>query len=198
MKVIGLTGSIGMGKTTTARMFRLCGVPVFDADGVVHRILAQGGRAVAAVAREFPTAVKNGAVDRARLAQLVFADKSSLRRLEQIVHPLVRQERARFLARARAARRPLVVLDSPLLLETSDGKQVDLVLVVTCPPFLQRARVLARPGMTLTRLNAILNRQMSDQEKRKHADLVFQTGRGKRFVLEQVMALCRAGKSGSD
>jgi dephospho-CoA kinase len=197
MKVIGLTGSIGMGKSTTAALFRLCRVPVFDADRMVHRAEGKGGSAVAAIAREFPAMVVDGAVDRARLGQLVFQDKTALARLEAILHPILRQQQAGFIARARAARRPLVVLDIPLLLETGGAKQVDLVIVVSCPGFLQRARVLARRNMTPARLNAIIARQMSDRDKRRRADIILQTGLGKRFVLRQVMALCHSLQSGT-
>lgn len=159
-----------MGKSTTAQMFRDLGVPVWDADAAVHRLYAQGGAAVGPVGALCPDAIINGAVDRMVLKRWLAAAPERLRALEEVVHPLVAHDRAAFIARAAA---PLVVLDIPLLFET--GAQVDGVLVVTAPPDVQRARVLARPGMTEAQLDLILSRQVPDAEKRARADFVIQT-----------------------
>lgn len=167
---LGLTGSIGMGKSTTAQMFREEGVPVWDADAAVHRLYAPGGAAVEAVGALCPDAVVAGAVDRARLKGWLAEEPARLAQLEAVVHPLVAADRAEFIARADA---PLVVLDIPLLFET--GADVDGVLVVSAPEDVQRARVLARPGMTEAHLDAILARQMPDAEKRARADFVIET-----------------------
>ncbi|MCC5959195.1 MAG: dephospho-CoA kinase [Rhodobacteraceae bacterium] len=168
--VLGLTGSIGMGKSTTAQMFRDEGVPVWDADAAVHALYAKGGAAVEPVGAVCPQAVVNGAIDRARLKRWIAQDSMALHRLEGVVHPLVAADRAAFIACTDA---PLVVLDVPLLLE--GGAPVDGVLVVTAPPDVQRARVLARDGMTPEQFDMILSRQMPDAEKRARADFVIET-----------------------
>jgi dephospho-CoA kinase len=174
--VLGLTGSIGMGKSTTAAMFAEAGVPVHDADATVHRLYA--GAAVAPIAALFPNAVRDGVVDRAALGQHVLNDPAAMTRLEAVIHPLVRAEEERFLADARAQGHRLVVLDIPLLFETGAEARCDGVLVVTAPAEVQRARVLARPGMTAARFEAILARQLPDAEKRARADFVVDTSRG--------------------
>lgn len=176
MKILGLTGGIGMGKSTAAATFRRHGVPVFDADAAVHRLQARGGRAVAPIGRAFPGTTRDGAVDREALRRAVLGDRAALTRLERIVHPLVRDEERRFLARARRAGRRLVVLDIPLLFETRGEARCDAVVVVSAPAATQRARVLRRPGMTPERLAAILARQTPDAEKRRRADHVIRTG----------------------
>jgi len=168
--LLGLTGSIGMGKSTTAGFFRELGVPVWDADAAVHRLYAQGGAAVGPVGALCPDAVVDGAIDRAALKAWIARDASALARLEAVVHPLVAQDRAAFVA---AVQGPLAVLDIPLLFET--GAEVDGVLVVTAPQEVQRARVLARAGMTAAQLDAILARQMPDAQKRARADFVIET-----------------------
>ena len=168
--LLGLTGSIGMGKSTTAQMFRDAGVPVWDADAAVHTLYATGGAAVPAIARLCPDAVRDNAVDRAALKAWIARDPAALPRLEAAIHPLVAADRAAFIAATDA---PLVVLDIPLLLET--GAQVDGVLVVTAPPDVQRARVLARPGMTDATLDQLLSRQMPDADKRARADYIIHT-----------------------
>ena len=168
--LLGLTGSIGMGKSTTAGFFRELGVPVWDADAAVHRLYAQGGAAVAPVGALCPDAVVEGAIDRSALKAWIARDPSALGRLEAVVHPLVAQDRAAFVASVQG---PLVVLDIPLLYET--GAEADGVLVVTAPEDVQRARVLARAGMTAAQLDAILARQMPDAEKRARADFVIET-----------------------
>lgn len=167
---LGLTGSIGMGKSTTAGFFRDMGAPVWDADAAVHRLYAKGGAAVAPVGALCPEAVIDGAVDRTVLKDWIAADKSALPQLESVVHPLVAQDREAFVAKVKG---PLVVLDIPLLFET--GAQVDGVLVVTAPEAVQRARVLSRPGMDEQQFDSILARQMPDAEKRARADFVIQT-----------------------
>ncbi len=184
MKVLCLTGSVGMGKTTAARMLRRLGVPVHDADAEVHRLLGRGGAAVAAVEAAFPGVKSGKAIDRAALGKLVFADPAALKRLEGILHPLVRRAERRFLAEARRARHKLVVLDIPLRYETKGERRCDGVIVVSAPRAIQRARVLARPGMTKERLAAIEARQMPDREKRRRADIVIETGLGKRHRLQ--------------
>jgi dephospho-CoA kinase len=191
MVILGLTGSIGMGKSTAVSLLRRQGVWVHDADATVHRLFAKGGAAVAAVGRAFPGVVKNGAVDRAALGKRVFGDAKALRRLEAIVHPLVRAHTDRFLAAAARARRRLVVLDIPLLFETGGGRS-DAVVVVTAPLFIQAQRVLARPRMTPERLEAILRHQMSDREKRRRADAVVTSGLGKRHTYRQLARIVRA------
>ena len=176
MQLIGLTGGIGMGKSTAARSFRRAGVRVFDADAAVHELQARGGRGVAPIGTAFPGTVAAGAVDREALRRAVLGQPEALRQLEGIIHPLVRAMQRRFLARARRDRQRLVVLDIPLLFETRTGREFDLVVVVSAPARVQRRRVLARPGMTEARLAAILARQVPDAEKRRRADVVVRTG----------------------
>lgn len=173
MVVIGLTGSIGMGKSTVAAMFAEEGVPVFDADAAVHRLQGPAGRVVAAIEAAFPATTGAGGVDRTALAEAVLGDPAAVRRLEAIVHPAVAEERAAFLAAHADA--PMVVLDVPLLFETGGDAKVDAVVVVSAAADVQRARVLARPGMTPARLDAILARQLPDAEKRARADHVIPT-----------------------
>jgi len=186
MRIIGLTGSIGTGKSTAARMLARLGLPVHDADATVHALFARGGKAVPAVAAAFPEAVVNGAVDRAVLGRQVFGDPAALRRLEAIVHPLVRAAEADFLRRQRRRHAHAVVLDIPLLFETGAERRCDLVVVVTCPRFLQAQRVLARPGMTRTRLDQIRAQQVPEAEKCRRADLVIPTGCGPRPALRKI------------
>jgi dephospho-CoA kinase len=176
MLTLGLTGSIGMGKTTTAAMFRARGVPVHDADATVHRLYA--GDAVPLIEAAFPGATFAGVVDRARLAAAIVEDAGALKRLEAIVHPLVQREEARFLEGARDEGRTLVVLDIPLLFEAGARDRVDAVLVVTASPDVQKRRVLARPGMTEEKLAALLARQLPDAEKRRRAHFLVDTRHG--------------------
>ena len=178
MIVLGLTGSIGMGKSATARLFAEEGARVHDSDAVVHALYAKGGAAVGPVGEAFPGVIKDGAIDRAALAERVGGDPEALKRLEAIVHPLVAQSRDGFLARARAEGAPVVVLDVPLLFEAGQADGVDAVVVASCPAELQRTRVLARPGMTPEKLEALLARQIPDAEKRARADFVVDTGQG--------------------
>lgn len=186
MKILCLTGSVGMGKTTTARMLRSMGIPVHDADAEVHRLLARGGAAVKAVELAFPGVKSGKGIDRATLGRIVFTDPAALKRLEGILHPLVRQAERKFLAQARREQRKLVVLDIPLLYETKGERRCDGVIVVSAPRAIQQARVLARPGMTKERLAAIEARQMPDRDKRRRADIVIETGLGKRHSLEHL------------
>ncbi len=173
--VVALTGSIGMGKSATAAMFRANGVPVWDADAAVHEIYARGGAAVEPVRARFPDAVVDGAVDRERLSGLVLGDDAAIRDLERIVHPLVGDHRAAFRAEADAAGAEIVVVDVPLLFETGGEKKVDAVVVVSASAAQQRVRVLARPGMTEAKFESILARQTPDAEKRRRADHVIDT-----------------------
>lgn len=186
MIVLGLTGSIGMGKSTAAGMLRRMGVPVCDSDAVVHELLGPGGAAVAPVGRAFEGVVKGGAVDRAALGRRVFSDRQALKRLEAIVHPLVRAAQDAFLKHMAARREPVVVLDVPLLFEVGTDALCDATIVVTAPRFLQDQRVLRRPGMSRERMAGALARQMPDREKRRRADFVVQTGLGKRETLNRL------------
>lgn len=176
MIVLGLTGSIGMGKSTTTAMFADAGALVWNADAAVHQLYARGGAAVASIEAAFPGVVVDGAVDRTRLAEALGRDTEAFRRLEAIVHPLVLQGRLEELASAGARGVKLAVLDIPLLFETGGEAAVDAVVVVTAPAPVQAARVLARPGMTRERFDAILARQLPDTEKRRRADFVIDTG----------------------
>jgi dephospho-CoA kinase len=190
--VLGLTGSIGMGKSTAAAMLRRLGVPVFDADVVVHRLLAPSGAAVPVVSAAFPgVATEDGGINRALLGQRVFTDPAALKRLEAILHPMVAAEEKRFLARSIARRVPLVVLDIPLLFETGAERRCDYVLVVSAPTLVQRQRVMRRPGMTEIRLNSILRKQMPDHRKRRCADFVVPTGAGRNLTLRRLKAIVR-------
>lgn len=189
MKVIGLTGSIGMGKSTTASMFREAGVPVYDADAAVHDLYDTGGAAVDPVGAAFPGVVKDGRVDREALRQAVLGKPEELKRLNAIVHPLVGQDRVKFFTDVERIGADMVVLDIPLLFETGGHANVDAVVVVSAPPEMQRERVLARPGMTPERLDAILAQQMADAEKRARAHYVVDTGRGLEPAREQVAAI---------
>lgn len=188
--ILGLTGSIAMGKSAASRTFHAFGVPVFDSDAAVHQLFLPGGAAVQPVLDAFPGCLlASGGIDRAALGREVFDNPDALQRLERIVHPLVRLGQRRFLSRWAADRVPLVVMDIPLLYETGGDRLMDAVAVVSAPPFLQAQRVLRRPGMTRERLDAILSRQMPDQLKRKRADFVIPTGLDKRRSLEAVAAI---------
>lgn len=190
--VLALTGSIGMGKSATAAMFRAAGVPVWDADAAVHEIYARGGKAVEPVRQRFPDAVVDGAVDRERLSAEVVGNDAAIRDLEAIVHPLVGEHRAAFRARADAEGAEIVVVDVPLLFETGGEKKVDAVVVVSARPEQQRERVLARPGMSAAKFEAILARQTPDAEKRARADHVIDTSLTLAETEAQVQALVAA------
>ncbi|HZT51984.1 MAG TPA: dephospho-CoA kinase [Stellaceae bacterium] len=197
MKVLGLTGSVGMGKSTAAAMLRRMRLPVFDADRAVHRLLAPGGAAVAAVAQAFPgVAAADGGIDRRALGARVFGDRAALARLEAILHPLVAVAELRFLGRARAHRRRLVVMDVPLLYETGRERYCDAVAALWAPRFLQRARVLARPGMTEARLAFLRAQQVSDAEKRRRADFWVPSGLGRAVTWRRLRAAARRLRDG--
>ena len=189
MKILGLTGSIGMGKSETARMFKTLRIPVFEADAAVHKLLATNGAAVPYIEKNFPDCVVNGVVDRQALGKKVFANETLKKQLEAIMHPLVQEEEKRFLKRMQQQRRRLVVLDIPLLFETDAAKRCDEVLVVTAPAMVQRHRVLQRTGMTEQKFQDILHLQMPDSEKRRRADRVIHTGLGKRVTLCEIAGL---------
>jgi dephospho-CoA kinase len=186
MLIVGLTGSIGMGKSTTAAMFREAGAPVYDADAAVHAAYAKGGACVEPLRLAFPGVVKDGAVDREALRQAVLGDPAELKRLGSIVHPIIKGEQKAFFDAAKAAGADLVVMDVPLLFENGGDRLVDAVAVVTASPEVQRARVLEREGMTPERLAAILAQQTPDAEKRARADFVIDTGQGLEPVRRQV------------
>ena len=179
MIILGLTGSIGMGKSTAAGMLRRQGIPVLDSDAVVHRLFAVGGDAVAPVEAAFPGVVRNRAIDRAALGARVLGDPPALRRLEAIVHPLVQRDQRRFLAQAARRRVAIAVLDIPLLYETHAESRMDAVIVVSAPALIQRQRVMRRPGMTAAKFAAILARQLPDRVKRARADFVVASGNGR-------------------
>jgi len=187
MIILGLTGSIGMGKSTTASMFSDMGVPVNDADAVVHALYQD--EAVAPIEAAFPGTAKAGSVDRAELSRQLASDPSLFKVLEAIVHPLVRDKERVFLDHHRAAGAPLVVLDIPLLFETKGDNRVDAVAVVTCDPEIQKERVLKRPGMTEEKFALILSRQVPDREKRAKADYIIDTGHGLDSARDQVAAI---------
>ncbi|WP_075997667.1 dephospho-CoA kinase [Salaquimonas pukyongi] len=189
MIILGLTGSIGMGKTTTAQMFRDAGIPVHDADAAVHELYA--GSAAALIETAFPGTVNNGVVDRASLGKKVIGNREEMKRLEAIIHPLVAQMRDRFLQEAAASGAKLAVLDIPLLYETGGEKYCDHVVVVTASEEIQRARVLARPEMTEDKFQAILEKQVPDAEKRKRADFIIDTGQGLDAARRQVAAIIK-------
>ena len=176
MIILGLTGSIGMGKSTTAKLFAEAGVPVYDADATVHRLYE--GEAAPAIEAAFPGTTVDGKVDRTRLSARVVHDPAAMKQLEQIVHPMLGASRQKFLADAEQSGAPVAVVDVPLLFETGGEKRVDAVIVVTTTPELQRERILARDNMTAEKLDAILARQLPDAEKRKRADFVVDTSHG--------------------
>jgi dephospho-CoA kinase len=190
MFILGLTGSLGMGKSVTARFFAEQGVPVHDADAVVHRLYE--GEAAAPIEAAFPGTTAGGKVDRDKLAARVLGDGAALKRLEAIVHPLVQEAERRLLAEAEARGEKVAVLDIPLLFETGGEKRVDAVVVVSAPPEVQRARVLERPGMTVEKLEAILAKQMPDDEKRRRADFIVDTSRGFEATRAEVRAILDA------
>ena len=184
MRILGLTGSIGMGKSTTAKLFAEAGVPVYDADAAVHKIYE--GEAAPAIEAAFPGTTVDGKVDRAKLSAKVVHDQAAIKQLEQIVHPMLGASRRKFLEDAERSGAPVVVMDIPLLFETGGEKRVDAVVVVTTSPENQRERILARGSMTSEALDAILARQLPDAEKRKRADFVVDTSYGLDPVRERI------------
>ncbi|RCS22344.1 dephospho-CoA kinase [Phyllobacterium salinisoli] len=189
MIILGLTGSIGMGKTTTAQMFADAGIPVYSADEAVHRLYS--GRAVPLIEAAFPGTTREHAVDRQKLSAAVLGQPDAMKKLEAIVHPLVRQEEQAFLENAGKAGADIAVLDIPLLLETGGEERVDRIVVVSAPPEVQRQRVLAREGMNSAKFDAILASQMADAEKRMRADFIVDTGSGLAAARHQVAAIIR-------
>jgi len=184
--IVGLTGSIGMGKTSAALMLRSLGLPICDSDGLVHNLMKKGGAAVSQIGAEFEGVVLGGEVDRAVLGKMVFENTAALSSLEHILHPLVRASQQQFIKRCKSRRLPAAVLDVPLLFEVETDRICDFTIVVSAPEFIQRQRVMARPGMTPQRLAATIGRQMSDLEKRKKADFVVYTGLNKRHTFNQL------------
>jgi len=189
MIILGLTGSIGMGKSATASLFRDGGVPVYDADAAVHALYAEGGAAVAPIEEAFPGVAEKGAIDRQKLRARVLDDAAAMKRLEGIVHPLAGEVQLDFRRRAKEQGAPFAVLDIPLLFETGGNRHCTYTLVVTAPAEVQRARVLARPGMTEEAFEAILARQMPDADKRARADFILSTAHGFDFARDQVRAI---------
>ncbi len=198
MIVVALTGSVGMGKSSTAGMFAEAGVPVYDADEEVRRLYAPGGAAVAKVEAEFPGVVVKGAVDRGRLGERVLGDPAALAKLNSIVHPLMGEARAEFFRRAKGAKAPIVVLDIPLLFETGGERNADKVVVVSAPAEMQRKRVLGRPGMTGAKFAALLAAQVPDAEKRARADFVIDTSQDFDHARRQVKAILDALRGGGE
>ena len=196
MILVGLTGSIGMGKSTTAALFAAEGVPVYDADAAVHQLYARGGAAVEPLEQEFGDVVVDGAIDRDRLSKKVLNDPDAMKRLEAIVHPLVGASRIGFFQQATEKQADIVVLDIPLLFETGGEKNMACVVVVSAPADQQRARVLARPGMSLEKFEAILARQTPDAIKRERADFVIDTSQGVDHAREQVRHVLATLRSG--
>lgn len=189
MIILGLTGSIGMGKSATAGLFRDAGVPVYDADAAVHALYAEGGAAVAPIEEAFPGVTDRGAVDRQKLRTRVLDDADAMKRLERIVHPLAGEAQLDFRRQAKEQGAPFAVLDIPLLFETGGNNHCTYTLVVSAPPEIQKARVLARPGMTEDAFNAILSRQMPDADKRARADFILSTAHGFDFARDHVRAI---------
>jgi dephospho-CoA kinase len=192
MIIIGLTGSIGTGKSATAAMFAAHAIPVYDADAAVHALYAPGGEAVAPVEAAFPGVTTDGAIDRQKLSGHVLGDAEALKKLEAIVHPLVRAKEKGFLKTARAARAHAAILEIPLLFETGDAGRCDLIVVTSAPEDVQRQRVLEREGMTADKLDAILKKQMSDEAKRRRAHFVVETQHGFEAAEKQVADIVRA------
>ncbi len=191
MKIIGLTGGIGMGKSTAAAVFRRAHIPVFDADRAVHRMQARGGRAVKAIGSAFPGAVRDGAVDRTALRQAVIGNPDAMKKLEGILHPMVEQEEREFVQRARRQGRRIVVLDIPLMFEVGGDKRVDQVVVVSAPPSVQLHRVRLRRRMSAADIAAMIARQMPDAEKRRRADVVVRTGLSRHHTLRHLRRFIR-------
>ena len=186
MIILGLTGSIGMGKSTAADAFRYLRIPVYDADQIVHNLIGKNGAAVKEVLNFFPEVAKDGYVNRQSLGSIVFANKQKLQKLEKILHPHVKKQQNLFLANAALRREPLVVLDVPLLLETGGQEYCDKIIVVSAPAIIQKKRVLQRPGMNTKRLQTILERQIQNNQKCRMADFVVQTGLGRLYSLRKI------------
>ncbi len=193
--ILGLTGSIAMGKSTAAKILQRLGVPVFDADAAVHHLMKPGSATTIDIEARFPGVTNSRGVDRQKLGGIVFADPKALKDLERIIHPRTRAAREQFLRQAGLQRRSVVALDIPLLFESKSERLCDAALVVSAPAFLQKQRALARPGMTEARLQGILSRQMPDAEKRFRADAVIMSGLGKRETLRGLLKFLRLQKA---
>jgi dephospho-CoA kinase len=189
MIIIGLTGGIGMGKSTVARQFELLGAKTCSADACVHKLMERDGKAVGPIKKLFPDAVKDGQVDRKVLGHIVFSDKQKLAQLEAILHPLVQEMENAFIVRMKKSGVKMVVLDIPLLFETDGHDRVDFTVVVSAPHFVQKQRVMARKGMTAQRFEQIIANQMADLEKRRRADFIISTGLGKGYSFKEVKQL---------
>lgn len=198
MLLVGLTGSIGMGKSETAKMFASEGVPVYDADAAVHALYAAGGGAVEPIGEAFPGVIKDGAIDREELGKRVLGAPDELKRLEKIIHPLVGISQLEFLQNAEKSGVPMVVLDIPLLFETGGETRVDVSVVVSAPADMQRARVLARPGMTIEKFESIFAKQVPDAQKRQRADFIVDSSKGLERAREDVQGIITAleGRTG--
>ncbi len=195
MIVIGLTGSIAMGKTETAKMFRSLGIPVFDSDAEVHRIYSDDSEVIGKIAAVAPATVKDGHVDRKELSSYLMDHQSGLETIQAIVHPAIRRSQVEFIERCKAEGHDIVVIDIPLLFETGRGSDFDAIVVVSAPLEIQRQRAMARPGMTAEKLDYILSRQVPDAEKRAKADYIIDTSRGFDKALDAVRAIVRDVKS---
>lgn len=189
MIILGLTGSIGMGKSTTSKMFEEEGIPVYDADAAVHELYDKGGMAVPIIGELFPGTIVDGSVDREKLSAQVVGNEQAMKKLEQAVHPLLARSRELFFEKAKKKQAKIVVLDIPLLFESSRKNNIDFTVVVSAPADMQRTRVLERPGMTEDKFHAILARQVPDEIKRQKADFIIDTGQGMDHAREQVKAL---------
>jgi len=196
MKIIGLTGGIGMGKSTAARFFRAARIPVFDADATVHALQSRGGRAIAPIGAAFPGTVHDKALDRVALRTAVLGQPAALKQLERIVHPLVRDEERRFIQRARRAGKSAAVMDIPLLLEIDGIRRIDLVMAVSAPRAVQIHRVAQRRRMDRAQIAAVIARQMPDREKRRRADCVIRTGLSRFSATRQLRRLLAALRAG--
>ncbi len=195
MIILGLTGSIGMGKTTASDNFSKIGIPVHDADQAVHEMMSEGGEAVVIMSEMFPASIRDGSIDRKVIAEEVFSNSKALNNIEKTLHPLVRLREKKFLGDCARQGKKVVILDVPLLFETGGEKRCDGVITVSAPKYIQRQRVFNRPGMTPERLKVILSRQISDFEKRKRSDFIILTGLGRYFSLIQAQKIVRITKN---
>ena len=189
MMIVGLTGSVGMGKSETAKMFAKAGVPVFDADAIVHKLQAVGGKAIAPIREAFPEVIKSGVLDRAALGAIIFSSTEAKKTLEAIMHPMVAEERLGFFSAAEKSGAPFVVLDIPLLFETGGDKACHKVVVVSAPAEVQRERVLRRPGMSAEKFEQILAKQTPDADKRAKADYIIETDKGLKHAEAEVVRI---------
>lgn len=195
MKTIGLTGSIGMGKTETSKMFARENVPVFDSDAIVHKLMGEGGEAVDIVEQAFGGVKRNGKIDRKKLGDRVFGDEKALKKLEELLHPIVQRKREQFVTKAKKENHDIVVFDIPLLFEKKHEESCDYIVVVTAPYEIQRNRVLNRPGMSEERFRQIIKKQIPDDEKKDRADFIIQTDKGIEYAEKQVRDIIKKIKA---